>query len=257
MSQKRRVPCLILLVPLLCCICTIAFCFLFGFPSPLGMLNYLMGDLPTIDTYPSAPAREAESIILFSDNFSDPNSGWQTGSWNNGQVNYHEDSYNITVDDNNIFTYLDQTFPADISIEVDVTVAQNDFASGLSGYFGIICRDHARNDGYEFTIGGDSEMMFPRSAYPSIGKLADGVVTGLITSAKYGSIFLWPGYWENQHHLRVDCIGDKLSLYINGYLVQQVSDTGYSTGGRVGLFGGRENAAQMLYLFDNLVIYQP
>lgn len=257
MFKKRRVPCLILLISLLCCVCTIATCSIFGFPSPFGISAYFMGDLRSIDSYPTAPPRETSSIILFSDGFSDPESGWQTGSWNNGQVNYHDGKYTITVADNNIFTYLEHTFPADLSIEVDVTVAEDKFTSGMSGYFGMICRSHTQDDGYEFTFGGDSNMMFPRSAYPSIGKLGDGKATGLISSAEYGSIFLWPEQWKNQHHLRVDCIGDKLSLYVNGYLVQQVSDTNYSTGGRVGLFGGHEDAAQMLYLFDNFVIYQP
>ena len=257
MSKKRRVPCLILLASLLCCICTVALCFLFGIPSPLGISAYLMGDLPTIDSYPTAPPRGSDPVILFSDNFSDPKSGWQTGSWNNGRVNYSEGSYDISVVDNNIFTYLDRTFPSDVSIEVDVTVAEDEFTSGMAGYFGAICRNHAQDDGYQFTFGGDSDMMFPKSAYPSIGKLGDGTVTSLITSAEYGSIFLWPEHWGKIHHLRVDCIGDQLTLYINGYLVQRVSDAAYSTDGRVGLFGGREGTANMLYRFDNLVIYQP
>ncbi len=257
MFKKRRVPCLILLVSFLCCTGTIAACLIFGFPSPGGVFAYLMRDLQTIDSYPTAPPRESDPVILFSDDFSDPNSGWQTGAWNNGLVNYSEGSYSITVTNTNIFTYLDRDFPPDVSIEVDVTVAENDFSSGVLGNFGIICRNHDQNNGYEFTFGGDSNTMFPRSAYPSIGKLENGRGTALITSAEYGTIFLWPEHWENRHHLRVDCIGDKLSLYVNGYLVQQVSDPTHSTGGKVGLFGGRENTINMLYLFDNLVIYQP
>ena len=58
------------------------------------------------------------------------------------------------------------------------------------------------------------------------------------------------------NHIRADCIGSTLTLYVNGTRVASASD-GTFTGGDIGLVARTYDVAGTDILFDNLFVYKP
>jgi hypothetical protein len=63
-----------------------------------------------------------------------------------------------------------------------------------------------------------------------------------------------PGSQGN--HLRLDCVGNTLTFYINGNQVAQAQDGAYASG-RIGFFGVSGNTGGLDAHFRNLVVYKP
>jgi len=98
-------------------------------------------------------------------------------------------------------------------------------------YFGIIS-----SDGY-YAIGtviGGTQSIIGENMQPS-----DAVNTG---------------YESNR--IRFDCVGSTLSLYVNGKLVQEETDSSF-TSGDVGLMAGTFDTAGAQIAFDNFVVSKP
>jgi len=205
-----------------------------------------LGKSEDIQSFPTAPG-VGDKSVLFYDDFSNPDSAWDQGSWNNGGADYYNGGYRVTVpSDINISAYLHQSFPQDVIVEVDVT------AIGRSGgdlYAGIYCRNQSDGSGYSFTVGGDGTY-----GVATIGAFQQDTGTSIGTIQKKWE---WPAGWPETYHIRMDCIGNQLSFYVNGYLVETATDAVIPSGGEVGFFGGRMTGTTMEYLFDNLVVYQP
>jgi len=255
MSKKKRFPFLFMFVVLSCCLCPITVVLLAAKFNPMGLMMQLAeGGSSTIDSYPQAPPRQSDATMLFSDDFS-TNKGWNVGAWGNGQADFVNGGYQVAVTDLNLFTYLGQQFPADVSIEVDVSVENNPL--GHPGFFGVLCRNQ-NEDGFEFTFAGDFEATTPQLAWVGISRqVPGGTVNFLPEEYIYSDTFIWPQNWRTNFHLRADCTGNQLSLYINGYLVQSVTSSIDSTSGKIGLFAGHVRGTDMLYTFNNLVVYAP
>jgi len=62
------------------------------------------------------------------------------------------------------------------------------------------------------------------------------------------------GYATN--HLRADCIGSTLTLYVNDQMVAVATDSSLASGD-VGLVGGTFDIPSSTFEFDNFVVYQP
>ncbi len=58
------------------------------------------------------------------------------------------------------------------------------------------------------------------------------------------------------NQIRFDCIGNTLTLYVNGTQVDQQTDPEY-TEGNVGLVAGTFDDAGTDILFDNFFVYRP
>jgi hypothetical protein len=58
------------------------------------------------------------------------------------------------------------------------------------------------------------------------------------------------------NHIRFDCIGPTLTLFVNGTQVDQQTDSEYTTG-NVGLVAGSFTTAGTDILFDNFIVYKP
>ena len=60
-----------------------------------------------------------------------------------------------------------------------------------------------------------------------------------------------------QNHIRADCIGDTLTLYVNGQQVSTVQDAAFTSGGDVGIFAGTYDTPGADIHFDNFVVTAP
>lgn len=216
--------------------------FLSGCVSYLALPGTKFGE---IESFPKASGVESKTI-LYSDDFAKSNNNWDTGSWNNGGSDYYNGGYRINVPSGeNISAYLHQSFQKDVIVEVDVTtIGKESYNKGL--WAGIYVRHTSDDSSYWLTIQRDSD-----NGTASIVALHQGSGPDIATIKKN---WKWPKSWGETYHIRVDCIGDQISLYVNGYLVERAIDSTISSGGEIGFFGGRETGAKQ-YLFDNLVVY--
>jgi hypothetical protein len=188
-----------------------------------------------------------ENSILFQDDFSDPNSGWDRADWDSGITDYDDGVYHllVKVPSYDIWANPGRYFEGDVRIEVDATKVggEND------DDFGLICRysgEPSAPNYYYFLISSDGYAVIGKvtagdSEYLSSNKMSpnDAIIQGLATN-----------------RLRADCIGNKLSLYVNDQLVTTAYDSDF-TGGDVGLMGGTFDIPFAEFTFDNLVVTEP
>lgn len=184
------------------------------------------------------------SSVLFEDDFSSSSSGWDQYSGDNGSADYASDSYNIYVSSTDylLFANPGQSFPSDVSIEVDATKA----GGPDDNAFGVICRYQDVDNFYFFLISSDG--------YTGIAMYKDNELIFLTGDVMTQSDAILQGSTTN--HIQADCIGSTLTLYVNGTMVADATDNSFSRGD-VGLLAKSFSVGGVDILFDDLVVSQP
>ena len=185
----------------------------------------------------------AGPTVLFSDDFSDPNSGWVIYNGSDGQVRY-QDGYFYIKDYTNPETAVygeAQRYFTDFILEVETWLV----GGTDDNWHTVSCRFEDEGDTYTFGISADG--------YFAIGKFVNGDITYIseITHTSYinqgvGAVNL----------IHIECIGNSLSLSVNGHLLKQVTDTTFS-GGDIVLSANALAGTFTEVAFDNLVITEP
>ena len=132
--------------------------------------------------------------------------------------------------------------PDDVIIEVK---AEN--TGSPDNYFGVLCRYQDLQNFYFLVVSSDGYYGFLR-------RLGGGDIELIGMESMLSSDAVQLGGASN--HIRLDCVGSILTLYVNGEMVGQASDSAL-TNGDVGLYAGTFEIAGTDILFDNFVVYQP
>ncbi len=194
-------------------------------------------------TSPTTPAQTGKSI-LYKDDFSSSSSGWPVASDADKAANYTADGqYQIQAitKEQDVWAHPGVTF-SDVSIEVDATKASGTDNNG----FGVVCRFVDDNNFYFFMVSSDG--------YQVIGKYEGGKAKYLSSDKMQAASGINAGNVTN--HVRGDCVGSTLTLYVNGKQLSSVTDTSFTTGD-VGLIVGTFEDPNVSVNFDNFVVYQP
>lgn len=155
--------------------------------------------------------------VLFTDDFSDPNSGWPVFQNAQGRYSYEQDGYHISVDQRDAVLWAKTTRADDnISVSVDAQLSAN----GASGYYGLLCRMQDDQNFYYFLIQ-------PNGSY-TIGKYKNGEFLSLIPTGWRESNVIAQG--DGANLLKADCSGSTLGLYVNGILLDETTDTDFTSG---------------------------
>jgi hypothetical protein len=189
-----------------------------------------------------SPAPPTANVIL-RDDFSNPQSGWTVETSTQKFTRYEGGAYRMYV-------YKGGTYIAgfnsrlsvlrDVGVEVDVNPAQ----SAHTGAFGVLCR--VRNS-QNFYI-----LWIDNKGGGGIHRYQNGVGQRLAaTTGPHAAIR--PGKATNR--LRAECVGDTLTLYVNGVVVAVAQDTQIETGD-VALYTEALTGPTSV-LFDNVVVYKP
>ncbi len=194
-------------------------------------------------TLPFHLGQPAPGRVLFQDNFTDPNSGWNRVTETNGETNYADGVYRILVNvpDMDIWARPNLNFE-DVRIEVDSLKVGGD----RNNRYGVICRLTNANNFYAFMISSDG--------YYGIGKVKGDAYQLIGMDALQPSELINQGSMTN--HIRADCVKDHLSLYINGKKVAEVQDSEF-TSGDVGLIAGTYTNPGTDIRFSNFRVLQP
>jgi len=180
---------------------------------------------------------------LFSDDFSDPDSGWDRVQAEEGVTDYDNGRYRIFVDQSQHDYWANPGLSfTDVQVEADATK----IGGPDDNDFGLICRYQDTENFYAFLISSDG--------YYSIMKYSGGSSETLGADAMLSTDAVIQG--DSTNHLRADCIGDSLTLYANGERLHAVTDSAFSSGD-VGLIAGTFDEPGADIAFDDFVVLQP
>jgi len=193
----------------------------------------------------SNEAPSTPGAILFTDDFSNSDHKWYQSVDTDVTTDYYNNGYRILINEPNYEAWAlpeSQSF-ADVRIEVDATKNggpdDNDF--------GIICRYIDENQYYYAIISSDGYYGIVRKTSNGGFLLDEDDVMLESNKINLGAV---------TNHIRFDCIGNKLTLYVNGNKLVGYQDSTYSNG-NVGFIAGTYDAGGTDILFDNLIVYKP
>ncbi len=184
--------------------------------------------------------------VIFSDGFVPGQMGnWVIEGDNAAQTAVIDEKLVIDLADNNIiqFTTLpDFTFDNFI-LEVDAQLLQGDLGSS----YGVLFRMQDTSRFYRFEITGDGLFMVERRDGESgWTRFVDAWTDTPAINQGVGST----------NRLKVEALGQSISVYVNGILLHQFTDTAYSSG-TIALDAGTFVQPQAQVAFDNVVIRRP
>lgn len=183
------------------------------------------------------------SGALLKDDFSGGDITWGTGTDADSSVEYSNAALNFVVNRDLYFVWSTPNAEEYDKIHIEVTAANNSTDSQAA--FGIICNLQITNTSYYFAVTDAGEY--------AIGRY---MLTG-------DSILTNNGEWKtssliasgaDSYRLGADCGNNTLALYVDGQLIDSVTDSTY-TSGNVGLFawsGEQLNGTNVT--FDDFVV---
>ena len=212
-------------------------------PSLLFLLTFLASACTPTST-PVLPALNPPAQsgdILYQEEFEDRSTGWARIANDSGIMDYDGGGYRILVRQPklNVWSTSENNF-GDVRVEADVIRLNGPEENRM----GLICRYQSGNY-YFFVISNDGFYV--------IGKFIGGLTLLLGQSEMQASEIIQPG---TMNHLRADCIGEKLTFYINFTEVASATDTDFPTGD-VGVVAGAFSEPGVDVLFDHFVVIQP
>lgn len=200
--------------------------------------------LPTDTTAPStgviSPMPGGD--VLFFDDFSDPDSGWDRYTDSEGMTDYANGAYQIGIYTDTYFYWANpyRTF-GDVIVKVDTekVLGEDDMD------YGIICRHQDVDNFYALVISGDGFASI-RKRYQGgeLEYIADWVSVPEINTGNAAN------------YLQAECVSNRLSLFVNGVLAIEVHDSDLVSGD-IGLIAGTFDQPETEVLFDNFIVQTP
>jgi len=183
---------------------------------------------------------------LFRDDFDSPRSGWGADQREEFERGYEQDEYFIELHEPSwfVWAYPGEQFD-NVSVEVDAYLA----SGSQDGHFGALCRHVDVDNFYYFAISADGYYAIFRRAGGGDLETLTGDGSGMAPSSAIRT-----GGQVNR--VVAVCQGNELSLYINGELLETVTDD-IHTQGDVGLGAGIGPERNVRIQFDNFVVTRP
>ena len=181
--------------------------------------------------------------LPWSDDFSDPASGWQAESDASAEVGYHEGVMRIVIKVPSLLAWA--SAGREFS-DFRLTVEATQVAGPDDNEYGVLVRMRDPDHFYRFSISGDGYYLVSKYGGEGWEQLSgDWTLSDAIR----------PGAATNL--LEVVCQDTAMDFYVNGTLLVQVEDSSYSRGD-VGLYAGTLlTPGEVEIHFDNLRVEAP
>lgn len=189
----------------------------------------------------AAPSLDSILNPLPKDDFSSSSSGWGVGTDSNSSVEYVNGGFQMIVYTPRYVTWStpDTIFYENVHLEVTAANASTD----TQAMFGFICNEQATSNSFYYVgVSADGYYAFIKSSIVAADEYLKEGTSDAITAA------------GNSMRIGLDCGNGNLALYVNGQLIDSVSDSTY-TSGVVGLFaasGEQDSGANIT--FDDFVV---
>jgi len=181
--------------------------------------------------------------LLFYDDFSDPQRGWQRWENEQAEIVYREGGLRFSIN----APYYDYWSLAGFQIEDAILAVEARVVGGpLNNDFGLICRYQNPSQFYAFIISSDG--------YAGIAAV-DGEGYHLLTDSTLTYFASLERGWAT-YLLRADCIGPRLTLYVDREKLLETEDHRYNSGD-VGVFVGTFDQVGVEVIFDNFYVFKP
>jgi hypothetical protein len=206
-------------------------------------IKELQGSLQSTNSQQKENMDQENSIrnLLYSDDFSDANSGFSTKSRSPADytIGYEAGRYKIKIlrNDYSASAWLARPF-SDFMMEAKATLE----AGPNDSDYGVILRLIDKDNCYRFKVSGTGSYRFD--------KLKDGKWINIIPWARSNAIKTG----KATNLIKVECIGDKFRFYANGVKLRDCSDNSYASG-NVGLTAVTHMNGGAQASFDNLRIW--
>lgn len=178
---------------------------------------------------------------LPNDDFSSSSSGWGTGTDSFSSVEYLNDGLTMLVFEPFYVTW--STPNAEVYENVHMEVDISNQSSDDKAMFGFICNEQGTTNAFYY-----------------VGVSPDGYYAFIKSSVVGDDVYLKDGFSDvvtaNLSNLRLglDCKNGSMTLYVNGQVLDSVSDDSYISGG-VGLFlASQEQTNGAAAIFDNFAL---
>ena len=193
---------------------------------------------PEEETPPPSPPD-----VLFQDDFSDPDSGWEVGDYDTGDVGYRDGVYFVTSigDSDTMWGVANASF-SDVIIEVDaiqVSAGPED-----NNDYGIVCREQGDGSGYYLLISGDGGYAILKAQGGDFEPLVDWAASDDVRQG------------NATNHIRVVCDGSTLVLFVNGQRLATTEDSTFASGDIALTATSYEDELTEIN-FDDLVVRKP
>jgi len=197
---------------------------------------------PPLPTH--TPLPPPAMVLIYQDDFSDPNSGWeQYREPVDGILDYEDSAYRMLVQppQNTFWVNANQVYD-NVILEVDAARREGP----EENVYGLMCRLDSSYNAYMFVISSTGNYGIAIWEDHNFELLGSGVMES--------SIAIKTGTESNR--IRATCVDSLLSLSVNGEEILAISDDRIQSGD-VGLVTGTRGAPGVDILFDNFTIYQP
>ncbi|MCJ7426158.1 MAG: hypothetical protein MUO17_03355 [Dehalococcoidales bacterium] len=185
----------------------------------------------------------AGPTVLFFDDFSQDTGDWDIYSDSSGQVFYESGWLHlIHYTDASLDTYtLAYQYLDDFILEVETKLVDGTDNNWQT----VLCRVQDEDNYYAFGVSADG--------YYNLAKFIDGEPTYLVY-ATY-SDYINQG-WDVVNTVYIECIGSSLTLAVNGYVLDTVTDYSFY-GGYIGFIANSLDGSFTEIAFDNLIVVEP
>ncbi len=167
---------------------------------------------------PKTDVDESPETLKFTDNFSNESSGWEVGTFDGGEIGYSKGKYFVssTGSGSTMWGAAGRSFE---DVIIDADAEQISAPANNNNDYGIACRLQLDGGGYYGLISGDGFFAILReSGGDSFDILVDWKESNHINQG------------NSQNELGLSCIGSKISLFVNGQLLAETSDSMYDSG---------------------------
>jgi hypothetical protein len=216
------------------------------FPFRLSALLVLIA-LAASACAPRPTPLSVDPGLLFKDDFSKTDTGWDQYSGAEGAVNYDQGQYLIKIEQPNISLWG----TPGLNLTDAAVTAEAAYAAGpVNNEYGLICR---------FTKSGDKSSFYffvvSSDGYYATGKVVKNQRTNLDPADFKASPVINQGPTAI-NHLAATCQGNIFTFTVNEHPLAKFKDTEL-THGDIGLLAGSYDEAGVAIHFDNVAVRQP
>jgi len=209
------------------------------FQSLLPSVNLGNNDPPS----PSEGDRAGNAVsIKHQDDFSNEKSGWEIGTYSGGELAYSNGKYTIISYADGSTMWGGSGLRYDDMI-IDIDTDQITAPDNNNNDYGVVCRLQADGSGYYGLISGDGFYAILK------GSEEGGVFDPLVNWTEADVIRTG----NKNNHIRLSCLDNQLTLYVNDELLAETKDSTYLSG-EVGLTATSYESSPTEIHFDNLEI---
>ncbi len=181
-----------------------------------------------------------EQEILFTDDFSDPRSGWATGESDTILKKYSPEGFWLIINSENTKAW---SVPGMNFSDVQVEVTARKVTGSDNNAIGLFCRYQDASNHYRFVISSDG--------YYGISKTVNGIEEILGSNAMDYSFDINQGDRENR--ISAECTGSQLKLSVNDIQLMTVEDESL-TYGDAGIMAENREGVNLAVLFNDFLI---